>query len=221
MTDSTPQSIPFSVELARELTTFGGQVGIEQALKWRLNEACNEIERLEEQHEALQQKYDALWQEQEHPFDKAEYVNLFEQLEAAREALSYAGRHLEDCCRSDIDWEEAMASHNDAVNALHDCEKLAGQGNAPKVSPPSGDECADCGHEHINGRSGSCSKFLCGCREWVAPVGSIPAINPDVSERGVGSESARAGQRVEAQGLAQSDSPASRSETSDPAKRPA
>jgi hypothetical protein len=40
---------PFNVPLARELTTFDAQNGLEQALKWRLNEACNEIERLEEQ----------------------------------------------------------------------------------------------------------------------------------------------------------------------------
>lgn len=35
--------------------------------------------------------------------------------------------------------------------------------------------CSDCGHEHVNGNSGSCSKFTCDCREWVAPIaGAAP-----------------------------------------------
>lgn len=59
MTEHTPQKVPFSVPLARELTTFENQVGLERALKWRLNEACDEIERLEEQLEALREACEA------------------------------------------------------------------------------------------------------------------------------------------------------------------
>lgn len=42
---NTP-SVLFDTALARELTTFENQVGLKQALKWRLNEACDEIDRL-------------------------------------------------------------------------------------------------------------------------------------------------------------------------------
>lgn len=37
---------PFDTALARELTTFENQQTLEQALKWRLNRACDEIDAL-------------------------------------------------------------------------------------------------------------------------------------------------------------------------------
>jgi hypothetical protein len=43
-------------------------------------------------------------------------------LARAREAIDVCGRHLEDCCRTDLDWRESMRTHNDAVNA---CAALA------------------------------------------------------------------------------------------------
>lgn len=41
----------------------------------------------DEELKALQSKYDALWQEQEHPFDKTEYDRLFEQQQRYERAL--------------------------------------------------------------------------------------------------------------------------------------
>lgn len=38
--------IRFDTRLARELTTFENEPTLEQALKWRLSEACHEIDRL-------------------------------------------------------------------------------------------------------------------------------------------------------------------------------
>ena len=58
----------------------------------------------------------------------------------------------------------------------HVNQRVAATSN-PAVSPQTADECSDCGHEHVNGRSGSCSKFTCDCREWVAPV-AAPAKRP-------------------------------------------
>jgi chromosome segregation ATPase len=40
--------------------------------------------------------------------------------ERLRAALRVAGKHLEDCCRTDIGWQEQMRSHDKAVRALAD-----------------------------------------------------------------------------------------------------
>ena len=70
-----------------------------------------------------------------------EIVELAESWEmAAREyetALAVAGRHLEDCCRTDIDLGEQMDTHHDAVNAVHRAERITssdGRGNQEHLS---------------------------------------------------------------------------------------
>lgn len=48
MSEVSNTSTEFDTALARELTTFENEPTLEQALKWRLNEACDEIDRLRE-----------------------------------------------------------------------------------------------------------------------------------------------------------------------------
>ncbi len=41
--------------------------------------------------------------------------------------------------------------------------------------------CADCGHEHVNGDTGSCSVFLCDCKEYVAPIHGATPEGPSLT----------------------------------------
>lgn len=96
------------------------------------------FERLETAEEAARQALLACAQRVEQ-LDAAQHglAMRTSQADALREALTIAGRHLEDCCRTDIDLSEQMDTHNDAVNAVHRAERTTssdGRGNQEHLS---------------------------------------------------------------------------------------
>lgn len=84
--------------------------------------------------------------------------------EAQRDALAadlaHFGRHVPPCPR----W---ITSGELPDGSPQPC--FCGFAAALAAVAPAEDDTCLCGHPHVNGRSGSCSKFTCVCNHWIKP----------------------------------------------------
>lgn len=127
-----PHSRPNEVILAaaqnvvREFERLSEYNAAQNVMEYHL---ARRVVELEEQLEALQEKYDALWQEIEHPFDKSEYDRMFERLEAVtRERDEERERfhlHVETMIEPKIlqrceDYEQERAERIDDIQELQE-----------------------------------------------------------------------------------------------------